>query len=162
MFWGSRNKNDKARKEALVSELLTESYPSPPEKKPIEIILVLTNTGATEQDAKTISRICEIAYDHKAMTLCLNSTLSVFTYGMVESVETAGSRRMDLVRHLTTELGKTIAVVHGKALAWVGLIGDEKHVISYSFLAPNYREALTLVSTAPLGSVVEFDFGNCN
>lgn len=163
MFWGSRKKKEKGPVEKVVRELLSADCQFPaPEEKPIEIVLVLTNTGGTEQDVRTITRICEIANDHGAMNLCLISTLGVFTYGMVHPVEPAGSRRMELVKNLTTELGQTVAIVHGKALGWVGLLGSEQHVISYSFLAPNFREALGLVSTAPLGSVIEFDFGHCN
>ncbi len=162
MFWDNDKKTGKDLMNKVASLLLPRNFPPALEKKPIEIILVLTNTGATDQDAKTVSRISEIALEHAATCLNLTSTLAVFSYGMVEPIEPAGSQRLDLLKHLTSEFGKTVAVVHGTALARVGLVGSEKHVMSFSFLAPNFREALALVSTVPLGSVVEFDFGHCN
>ena|ERR1017187_1844019 len=140
----------------MVESLLRDgAEPQPLKHGHIEFVLAFVRGDGPAQVSERVARVAEIAITHGGTVHDIVGALVVVAFGTVPAAPPQSGSRASLVHALIEELTSDVKVVHGAADGHYGLFGSNAR-ISFTFLVPQFDQALGSLSRLPFGAVEEF------
>jgi hypothetical protein len=125
-------------------------------ERDLDWALVTVKFGEVEAVLKRIEIVCEDATTFQGEIWNLVNSMVMISFGgaLEATAEERKEKRLRYVRELQAKLGKNVKIVHGSARAAIGLVGNESRS-SFTFLIPNWSEALAMLGVVEFGEVRE-------
>ncbi len=121
---------------------------------PLEIVLVAVRGNDAQHVSDRMGVVTDLAVQYNGVVQSLVSSLAIVVFGTFDFSKISNGNRAALVKALQEKLGSDIKIVHGADSGYFGNIGGTNQ-LSYSFIIPNFLEALGQLSSAGFGEVIE-------
>ena len=138
----------------IVSGKLDQSQLHKLKQSPLEIVLVAVRGKDAQQVSDQMGVVADLAIQHNGVIQCLVSSLVIIVFGTIDFPNTLNGNRVTLVNALHEQLGSDVKIVHGVENGYFGNIGSTNQLF-YSFIIPNFIEAVGQLSSAGFGEVIE-------
>ncbi len=120
----------------------------------IEFILAFVRGDGPAQVSDRIDQVAKLAVAHGAVIHQIVGALVVMAFGTTPAGQESGSRS-SLVPALAEVLARDVKIVHGAGEGHYGLFGTREHSVSFTFLVPEFDQALGALSRLAFGAVEE-------
>jgi hypothetical protein len=144
----------KEKIDKIVSGKLDQRQLHKLKQSPLEIVLVAVRGKDAQHVSDLMGVVADLAIQYNGVVQSLVSSLVIIVFGTIDFPKTSTGNRVALVKALQEQLGSDIKIVHGVESGYFGNIGSTNR-LSYSFIIPNFLEALGQLSSASFGEVIE-------
>ena len=128
------------------------------DERTLEVAIVLVGGLTPGEVAQNISRIVSLAHELNMGHDSTTGPLIVFCSGRLLAEKPNPEQRLAFVAALRSQMDKSVRIVHGAGTGHVGLLGSSDWICNYSFLMPNFIEALRVLVSLSDGDVREMPF----